>query len=478
MLGFDSANLPMFTAPFAGEAESHSGGLELGTFVTDGNPLYLTDSDLRHGTLIAGRIGVGKSKLAEWLLRQILIRRSSNRDCGSTFVFDPHWSLAADVIDFAAACNLNVPIVTIDPTSDPIVAYDPIRSNPHVSPEVAADQFSIWMAHAWRRSDDDAAPLLESNLKLIVRTLLNSNQTLAHASALIDPDASMHQRADIVARIKDPVLKAKWNRLLSLNINAFMSQMGSASRALARLPARAQVLFGQSSSFSFRQAMDEGWFVFIRTSGEDGLGSTLASIMLDDLWNAVRSRGQGRSPVHVLIDEFTQLCGPHTVEMLNGGRKFDIRLILLMQSATQLKRLGESGRRAYEEIMLNCLNKICMSVDTASASSIADDLGTTVQRLTKLGRMHGMAHTPSMPPGVCAEIATRPLLPMIVQPEARRIFLAESLTSLSVPFVYTRNDALASLNNRLATAALPDVSNTLDVTDEPDEFTRVIRGTQ
>jgi hypothetical protein len=478
VLGFESIDLPSFEAPFVGEPQQSTCGIEIGTALHERKPVVLTDADLRHGTLVAGRTGVGKSKLAEWILRQLLIRRSTRAHSGSTFVFDPHWSLAGDVIDFAVACNLDIPILTIDPAADPLVAYDPIRSNPHLPPGVVADLFSKWMAHAWRRSDDDATPLLESNIKLIIRTLLDAKLTLVQASTLIDPDAPTPLRAGIVSQVRDPILRTKWSRLLGMSAGAFLSHVGSAARALARLPEQANLLLGQPTSFGFRQAMDEGWFVFIRTSGEDGVGPTLASIMLDDLWNTVRSRGKGQPPVHVVIDEFTQLCGPHTVEMLNGGRKFDIRLLLLMQSARQLKHLGASGRQAFDEVMLNCLNKVCMAVDSASASAIADELGTSTQRLTKLSRMHAMAHTMSMPPGVSVEIASRMMMPMCVSLQQRIEYLTDSIKASNIRHAYSRADAIAHLLRSHSSQDSGAVSDVPIISDEPDEFTRVIRGNQ
>lgn len=448
--------------------------LTVGMCIKTGQPITMSSYDCRHGTLIAGRSGMGKTKLVEHLLRQLLIFRGTSIDTGPIIVADPHWSLCSDLLDFAAANQLAVPIVVIDPAGETVVAYDPLRSNPHMDRGQIAELVSQWIAHAWNRSSGDETPLLEENLKFVVNTILDAQGTAAQIRPLLDPFARLSDRLKLVEQLRDPYLKKRWLALLEAKPSSFLHEMGSTKRAFARFPAQANLMLGQPTSFSFQQAIAGGWTVLIRSNGENGVGTSLTSILIDDLWNAVMARGESDSPVTLVVDETCDLVNPQTAKLLSGTRKFGLQCFFLMQSPTQLRHIGEHGRRMFTEVLLNSGNQILFSLDARGASTLAGDLGVKSEVIRRLPREHALVHTLDMPTNFNVTVRSTNIIPLVPGRDEVREYVRARMSKVSGDFIYDRSTAIANLQPSGGTpAAAPDKTFNLD--DEPDEFTKIIK---
>lgn len=450
--------------------------LTVGTCIKTGQPITMSSYDCRHGTLIAGRAGMGKTKLVEHLLRQLLILRANGIESGPIIVADPHWSLCRDLIDFAASNQLAIPLVVIDPGSDTVVAYDPLRSNPYLERGQVAELVSQWIAHAWNRTGGDDTPLLEENLKFVVNTILDANATSADIRPLLDPFALPGSRLRVIENLRDPYLKKRWLALLDAKPSAFLHELGSTKRAFARFPTHAGVMLGQPTSFSFRDAIAGGWVVLIRSNGEDGVGEAITSILIDDLWNAVLARGESDSPVTLVVDETCDLVSPRTAKLLSSTRKFGMQCFFLMQSPTQLRHIGEHGRRMFTEVLLNSANQILFSLDHNSASTLSRDLGLPSDVIRKLPRERALIHTLNMPTDVSAIVGTTTIVPMVPGRAIATRYVRERTNALPGSFVYERHQAQANLQTHDAANSAPLSDKRCYIDEEPDEFVRIIQG--
>ena len=152
-------------------------------------------------------------------------------------------------------------------------------------------------------------------------------------------------RNEIIANVKDPVVKAFWiNEFASWNdkfaseaVAPVLNKVG----AFTANPLIRNVLGQEKSSFNIRKMMDEGKILIVDLSrgkiGEDNasiLGSLIITkIQLDAMSRADIPNIEDRIPFYLYVDEFQNFATESFAVILSEARKYGLYLTCLLYTS-------------------------------------------------------------------------------------------------------------------------------------------------
>ncbi len=366
----DTADLPVASQRSrrlpAPHAVGHSGRV-VGASTWPGKPRPIgisADDSLRH-VHVLGPTGTGKSTLLVNLISQDI---AAGR---GAVVVDPKGDLIADVLDRIPTRRRN-DVVLLDPTSDPVVACNPLAGDPATA-DLRADQLlnvlhGLYHANWGPRTSDilgaalltlarvpgmslPAVPLVLTNPGFRRRILDRSSDPLGVDSFWASFEAwSEAERTTAIA----PVLNKLRPFLIRPN--------------LRRIVGDPEPRFNIQSVFS-------GQMIFLvnlatGTIGEEA-ANLLGALVLTGIWQAARSRSAlpapERHPVNVYLDEFADyLALPISMaDALAQARGLGVGFTLAHQ------HLGQLSPSMKAAVMANARSRICFQLAPDDARTIA-----------------------------------------------------------------------------------------------------------
>jgi hypothetical protein len=378
-----------------GEARNEGGGLDLGLRVTDGHATrwHLRLSNERRAMHIAvlGKTGSGKSSLLRYLSQQDI-------EAGRGFIyFDLHGDATPFLLRTINARerrerrHLSDKLVLVSPADRELsVGLNPLE---HAEDFVRIAEFTQVLRQRWSldhfgaRTDE----LLRNSLYVLAAnglTLLELAPLLTHAGF----------RAACLKRVSN----AEIRQYFELRYD----QVSEAMRATMREPILNKTsaftadphfrhIVGQvHSTFSLREAMDEGYWVIVNLEkgrlGEQAL--TLGSLILTMLKNALFSR-EKRSLFTVYCDEIQNLVayGSGIETILSEARKFGVAIV----SANQfLDQYPAEMRAAILAVGTHVFFQLS-SVDAAQVAQALDGGKPLAERLKNLPARHAIVKSGS-----------------------------------------------------------------------------------
>lgn len=378
-----------------GEARNEGGGLDLGLRVTDGHATrwHLRLSNERRAMHIAvlGKTGSGKSSLLRYLSQQDI-------EAGRGFIyFDLHGDATPFLLRTINARerrerrHLSDKLVLVSPADRELsVGLNPLE---HAEDFVRISEFTQVLRQRWSldhfgaRTDE----LLRNSLYVLAAnalTLLELAPLLTHAGF----------RAACLKRVSN----AEIRQYFELRYD----QVSEAMRATMREPILNKTsaftadphfrhIVGQvHSTFSLREAMDEGYWVIVNLEkgrlGEQAL--TLGSLILTMLKNALFSR-EKRSLFTVYCDEIQNLVayGSGIETILSEARKFGVAIV----SANQfLDQYPAEMRAAILAVGTHVFFQLS-SVDAAQVAQALDGGKPLAERLKNLPARHAIVKSGS-----------------------------------------------------------------------------------
>jgi len=378
------------------EARRESGSLQLGWRVTDGAVTRLSVglSTTRRAMHIAllGKTGTGKSSLLRFLCQQDI-----EADRGFLY-FDLHGDATPFLLRTINARerrerrHLSDKLVLIEP-ADPIISVglNPLEQD---TPDfVRIAEFAQVLKQRWSldhfgaRTDE----LLRNSLYVLSAnglTLLELGPLLVHTgfrAACLKrvPNAEVRQYFELRYDQASEAMKATMREPILNKTSAFTAD-----------PHFRHIVGQQQSTFSLRQAMDEGQWVIVNLAkgrlGEQSL--TLGSLIFTMMKNALFTREQ-RSLFTVYCDEIQNLVaydsGIETV--LSEARKFGVALV----SANQFLDQYPAEMRAA---ILSVGTHVFFQLSSADATQIAQALDggkPLAERLRNLPKRHAIVKSSS-----------------------------------------------------------------------------------
>jgi len=294
-----------------------------------------TDDRRRHMYLI-GKTGMGKSTVLENMIIDDI------RAGHGVAVVDPHGDLAEKIIEFIPTDRIK-DVVYFNPSDINFpIAFNVVEQvEPHLRHLVASGLIGVFQK-LWA---DSWGPRLEYILRNAILAILDfPGSTLMGVVRML---SDKNYRKKVVANIKDPVVKAFWEKEFSGYADKFASEAVSPiqnkvgqflSNSLMR-----NVIGQVKSSIDIRDIMDNGKILIMNLSkgriGEDN-SALLGAMMITKIQLAAMSRvdvpENERRDFYLYIDEFQNFSTDSFANILSEARKYRLNLILAHQYIEQL----------------------------------------------------------------------------------------------------------------------------------------------
>jgi len=294
-----------------------------------------TDDRRRHMYLI-GKTGMGKSTVLENMIVDDI------RNGYGVAVVDPHGDLAEKIIEYIPTNRIN-DVVYFNPSDiNYPIAFNVVEQvDPHLRHLVASGLIGVFQK-LWA---DSWGPRLEYILRNAILAILDfPGSTLLGVVRMLS-DKGYRKR--VVSNIKDPVVKAFWEKEFSGYADKFASEAVSPiqnkvgqflSSSLMR-----NIIGQVQSAIDIRDIMDNGKILIMNLSkgriGEDN-SALLGAMMITKIQLASMSRvdlpEKDRRDFYLYIDEFQNFSTDSFANILSEARKYRLNLILAHQYIEQL----------------------------------------------------------------------------------------------------------------------------------------------
>jgi len=294
-----------------------------------------TDDRRRHMYLI-GKTGMGKSTILENMIVGDI------RAGFGVAVVDPHGDLAEKIMEYIPSDRIH-DVIYFNPSDiDFPIAFNIVEQvEPHLRHLVASGLIGVFQK-LWA---DSWGPRLEYILRNAILAILDfPDSTILGVVRML---SDKNYRKQVVTNIKDPVVKAFWEREFSGYADKFASEAVSPiqnkvgqflSSSLMR-----NIIGQVKSSIDIREVMDSGKILIMNLSkgriGEDN-SALLGAMMITKIQLAAMSRvdvpeGE-RKDFYLYIDEFQNFSTDSFANILSEARKYRLNLILAHQYIEQL----------------------------------------------------------------------------------------------------------------------------------------------
>jgi len=294
-----------------------------------------TDDRRRHMYLI-GKTGMGKSTILENMIVDDI------RAGHGVAVVDPHGDLAEKIIEYIPQERVN-DVIYFNPADIKFpIAFNVVEQvESHLRHLVASGLIGVFQK-LWA---DSWGPRLEYILRNAILAILDfPGSTLLGVVRML---SDKNYRKRVVANIKDPVVKAFWEKEFSGYADKFASEAVSPiqnkvgqflSNSLMR-----NIVGQVKSSIDIRDIMDQGKILIMNLSkgriGEDN-SALLGAMMITKIQLAAMSRvdvpEKDRHDFYLYIDEFQNFSTDSFANILSEARKYRLNLILAHQYIEQL----------------------------------------------------------------------------------------------------------------------------------------------
>lgn len=301
-----------------------------------------TDDRRRHMYLI-GKTGMGKSTILENMIVDDI------RAGQGVAIVDPHGDLAEKIIEYIPRHRVNEVIYFNPADINFPIAFNVVEQvEPHLRHLVASGLIGVFQK-LWA---DSWGPRLEYILRNAVLAILDfPGSTLLGVVRML---SDKNYRKRVVSNIKDPVVKAFWEKEFSGYADKFAAEAVSPiqnkvgqflSNSLMR-----NIIGQVKSSLDIREIMDQGKILIMNLSkgriGEDN-SALLGAMMITKIQLAAMSRvnvpEKERRDFYLYIDEFQNFSTDSFANILSEARKYRLNLILAHQYIEQLNEKVEAA---------------------------------------------------------------------------------------------------------------------------------------
>ena len=329
-----------------------------------------TDDRRRHMYLI-GKTGMGKSTVLENMIIDDI------RAGRGVAVCDPHGDLAEKIIQFIPPERIN-DVVYFNPADmDYPIAFNVVEQVDHNLQHLVASGLIGVFQKLWA---DSWGPRLEYILRNAILAILDfPGSTLLGVVRMLSDKA---YRKQVVANIKDPVVKAFWEKEFAGYADKFASEAVSPiqnkvgqflSSSLMR-----NIVGQVKSSIDLREIMDTSKILIMNLSkgriGEDN-SALLGAMMITKIQLAAMSRvdipEKERKDFYLYIDEFQNFSTDSFANILSEARKYRLDLILAHQYIEQL------SEKVKPAVFGNVGTMITFRVGAADAEELAKEFMPT-----------------------------------------------------------------------------------------------------
>jgi hypothetical protein len=338
-------------------------GLLLGTNLSTSLPVFLTPKLLSTHAQILGSTGVGKSFLIEAMIKSLILQGYG------VVLIDPHGDLYHRLLGFCAWLSMQKPelqlhrrVVPFDVAeTQRIIGFNPVARNARVMTyQVVALMESI--RKCFGQSNFQETPRLARWLFNVAYALVSGNLTFIQAQHMVNP-APNPLRSAITARINNPRIRAEWEFFETMKLDWREEKIESTLNRIKPFVEHELIrpMLGQyTNTVDFPGILADRKILLVNLARQNVISEDnqhlLGTLLVNELITAAFARKPGdRKECFVFIDEFSRFVTKDACEILDGGRKYGLHLILAHQHLNQLK---EKDAEVYYSTLTNARTKI------------------------------------------------------------------------------------------------------------------------
>jgi hypothetical protein len=331
----------------------------------DGNKIYLAPDQLGTHVHVIGVTGTGKSYFIESLVEQLIYQGYG------VCVTDPHGDLYHRVLSFCAYLDLQQPELRLAERVIPfdvaerrqILGFNPMKRRSD-GMEVASQAKAMMEAirKCWGQASFDATPRLGRWLYNICAALIEADLTFVQAYHLVEPSDNPLRRA-ILEAVTRPTVKSEWEALLHMRLTEREERLESSLNRIKPFieqPAIRRVIGQHTHTLDVDAVIEQSkvWLVNLSRQNEISeddqnlIGTFIVNALLISTFAKPKAK---RKPFFLICDEFERFVTPDMAEILDGGRKFDVHLVLAHQHLQQLK---QGDLKVYNSTLTNARTKV------------------------------------------------------------------------------------------------------------------------
>jgi hypothetical protein len=339
------------------------GALRLGTNLATGDKLYIDPKQLSTHMQVIGATGLGKTFFLEGLIKQLAVEGHG------LAVLDPHGDLYDRLLLFFAYLDRERPDLRLSERVIPfniadtanILGFNPVARNARVMTyQVVALMEAI--RKCWGQDSFEATPRLARWLFNAGYAVVDSGLTLYQTRHMVNPTNPL-QRSAIISKIKDPDIRAEWEGISKLKITMQEERLESSYNKLKLFVSHEilKLIIGQyTNTVDFPAILDDNKILLVNLARQgvmtDENRHMLGTMIVNELLTAAFARPEGeRPPFYAFIDEFQHFVTKDMCEILDGGRKFGLHLILAHQ---HLKQTEKKEPEVYYSALTNARTKV------------------------------------------------------------------------------------------------------------------------
>jgi Helicase HerA, central domain/TraM recognition site of TraD and TraG len=338
-------------------------GIVLGKSQTSSLPVYIRPKQLSTHLHIVGATNVGKSYFLEGILKELIL--AGHGIC----LIDPHGDLYHRLLDFCTyfdqvkpELKLSRRVIPFDVAeTNRVLGFNPVARNARVMTyQVVALMEAI--RKVWGQATFQDTPRLARWLFNAAYAVVDSKLTLLQARHLLDTKNNEYRPA-IIERIQNPDIKAEWQWLSAIKDDKREERTESCFNRI-RLFVNHEIIrpiIGQTTrTIDFPEVLAGRKILLVNLSGQhvisDNEQQLLGTLIVNELLTAAFARPKDqRQPFYLAIDEFQHFVTKDICEILDGGRKFGLHLILAHQLLHQLKA---KDPEVYYSTLTNARTKV------------------------------------------------------------------------------------------------------------------------
>ena len=341
--------------------------------------LLLSASDLETHIHGIGGTRSGKSKLIEWIARELVIQKRG------FCLIDPHGFLYDDLVKWFSYVKPPREIVLFNPSSTSrIVGFNPflVRKG-DLSTKV--ERMIHATIKAWGGSDTDETPTLERWLRCMYHVMVETGRTIEILPYLFG--WTRRETGEFLTRqVTNPLIRDEWDALGTVKrMEDFDGQMLSSKNKLFRFLTSNQtrrIMGLTSNNLDLEDIIESGKILLVNLQPSDMLSQQqsrlIGTLLLNEIWEVGMRRKQApggkpsEPPFFLIIDEFQKFLIPEIPDMLDQAAKYGIHLMLFHQHLDQLRKRDEE---AYSAVMTNARTKLVFGgLSRADARAMVEEI--------------------------------------------------------------------------------------------------------
>jgi hypothetical protein len=325
--------------------QTPANGLPLGRSIATRLPVYVTPEQISTHMHVIGGTGSGKSYFLDGVLKSLILQGQG------LCLIDPHGDLYHRILDFCTYLDREQPerqlarcVIPFDVAeTNQIIGFNPVQRNARIMTyQVLALMEAI--RKVWGQDSFQDTPRLARWLFNAAYGVIDANLTLVQTQYLVDPKPNPF-RAAIIERITNPRIRAEWEWFSSIrdrDRNEFTESSFNRLQPFVIHEIVRNILGQHTSTLDFSSVLSERKIVLVNLAKQSTIPEDyqhlIGTLLVNEILTAAFARKpKERTPFYLFIDEFQHFVTKDMCEILDGGRKFGLHLILAHQHLNQLK---------------------------------------------------------------------------------------------------------------------------------------------